>query len=491
MPLPFNPASFVTPYTALSVGNAGKDFMDARAQAQQSAVAQGYLKNAQRQQQVGEERYGQQELDKARGQLDQAMLSGNSDMADAALNNLKTIASRYGLSIAETRSNAALDTGVSDKLGQQKAVPSYGSGTKEDPYDADSPAFKASAGVIDDGSDENTNAAADERINQALVAERAAPFTGMRMPGGSLPPTAAQGAPASPIRTPGGSLPAPETAGVGEAPLRGYTLLGKDGKPMYTVAPRDVEMRQRKRVEDVFSALAEKTQDPQELQWLQQAQAMSGKLVGTMPLDDAVKEGLQMFTGRVQGLQKLAIVAANKKGVGGPGVPSGLMGKNDDRAESVEKYADDIEGALQHAGIPKADEMLGQAEGALRSGDPALQKDALKLILQARSGLTVTEAERRSYNQVDGAISGIQATLAQWTGSALPEGQVRALMAIVQNMRQANGATKQSLIDHYRKVYEAQNRRKVADEVLRERSQALDPNAAPAGPSPGKALLDK
>lgn len=483
----------MTPYTALSVGNAGKDFMDSLAQARASGVSEGYLKNAQRQQAVGEERYGQQELDKARSQLDQAMLSGNSDMADAALNNLKTIASRYGLSIAETRSSAALDTGVTDKFGQQKAEPSYGSGTKEDPFDADSPGFKASAGAIDNGSDDRTNEEADQRINQALVAERAAPFTGMRPPGGSLPPVAAQGSPA-PIRTPGGSLPAPETAGVGEAPLRGYTLLGKDGKPMYTVAPRDVEMSQRKRVEDVFSALAEKTDDPQEKQWLSQAQAMAGKLVGTMPLDDAVKEGLQMFTGRVQGLQKLAIVQANKKGLGGPGVPSGLMGKNDDRAESVEKYADDIEGALQHAGIPKAEEMLGQAEGALRSGDPALQKDALKLILQARSGLTVTEAERRSYNQVDGALSGLQATLAQWTGAPLPEGQVRALMAIVQNMRQANGATRQSLIDHYRKVYEAQNRRKVADDVLRERSQALDPNAPPTGPggkTPGQKLLEE
>lgn len=474
-----NPMAFVTPYTAVGTTGigAGARFADIMQNARNAETQKGWLKNAERQQSFNEEKYGQKEVDTARQQLDAAMMLGNPDAVEAAANNLRAVGSRYGVTIAETRSDSQLKGGVATAQGEQQAevgseanplnVDAYdaqGKGPKASPFDADSPEFQA---------------------------EAQAETSGVRPPGGSLP-TSSGTAPG--IRTPGGSLPvaapAPETTK--QPPLQGYSLIDRDGKPLYTVAPKDVEMRQRQRVSDVFAGLMEQTQDQDEHTWLKQGQAEASKLVGVMPIDDAVKMGLQQYMNQMNNRNKLSVVEANRKPrYGGPGTPTGLMGKNDDKAESTDKYGDNIEMALQHRGIPAAEESLAQAEGALTSGDPALQKDALKIILKARSGLTVSEGERRSYSMVDGALPAIGNAIAQWTGQPLDPQTIQSYLNIVRNMRRANTEVTAGIIMYERNKYEAQNRDKVSPERLKERSESLDPKAVKPTDSRAKALLEK
>lgn len=587
MPLPFNPMAFVTPYTAIGQGHigAGAAMANAASQMRQNKVSEGYLANQQHTTAEADKRYAQQEIDKARAELDNAMMLGNSDAVEAAANNLRAVAARHGYSLAETRSDAKLTSGVKTELGDQKAAPEVGS--PENPLDVDAydaeQARKSSrrvmppSGVLPRPTEAESNARIDESLktggNQLMGEETTTldpteekafqawakkngiadandpqahydyrgfwlqskgaahrrgdhfPDTfkqhghetfseesqystgagdGGRWNGESFAPAqrsdfTGQMAPALQLRPPGGVLPKPASAaeppGASEAPLQGYTINGPDGKPLYSVAPKDVAVRQRQRVSDVFAALADKTDNPDEQALLHQGQAAAEKLVGVVPIDQAVKEGLLLYTQGMQRRNALMITDLNHKGRslgGGAPVPGGLMGKNEDRAESIDKYGDNIEAALQHRGIPASEEALAQAEGALQSGDPALQKDALKLILKARSGLTVSEKERASYTMVDGAIPALQNAIAQWTGDPLDPQTVRSYLNIVRNMHQANTATSQRIVDYERHKYEAQNRRKVSDDVLKERSQALDPNYTPSGgKTPGQKLLEE
>lgn len=551
MPLPFNPMQFVTPYTAIGQGHigAGAAMANAASQMRQNKVSEGYLANTQHQTAESDKRYGQHEFDQARAQLDAAMESGNSDAAEAALNNLRIVGQRYGISVTETRSDAQLTSGVKTDVGDQEAAP---------------PGESAAEATAPEAEPDYSRSAQEQFFRNKVKAQR-----GARQPAAMSPPTGSAGARlaaqqdmrsndnidralatggelpsldetvqrigqrrgftdpegraatfdandadvaaqvqreksnpgfydtveasrlrrastgqqlAPAMRPPGGVLPRPasaaEPAGTSEAPLRGYTINGPDGKPLYSVAPKDVAMRQRQRVSDVFGSLSDKTTDPEEQALIAQGQAAAEKLVGVVPIDKAVAEGLQLYTQAMQRRNALAIVDANHKPrFGGSGMPSGLMGKNDDKAESIDKYGDNIEMALQHRGIPAAEESLAQAEGALMSGDPALQKDALKIILKARSGLTVSEAERRSYSMVDGALPAIGNAIAQWTGEPLSPQTVQSYLAIVRNMRQANATVSRQIVAYEQHKYEAQNRRKVNEKTLRERSQALDPNA--------------
>ncbi len=454
MPLPFNPMSFVTPYTAVGTSRigAGQGFANVINQARNAKVQEGYLQNTQRRTDIDEQHYGQQEMDKARQQLDAAMLSGNTDMANAALNNLKAIGERYGFTIAETRSDAALDTGVTDKVGEQKALTPGSAGklrpdevgSEEKPLDVDA----YDAAQVTDGSSDKVNSEADARID-AELAQEPSPFTGgVRTPGGSLPAQAAlvaavTSAESSPLRTPGGSLPTPVTAGAREAPLRGYTLIGKDGKPLYTVAPKDVESRQRARVGEVFAGLASKSTDPKEKQWIAEAQAAATNAVGTMPLDEAVQLGLKLFMQRVQGAQSLAITEANHKPRwgGGGGAPAGgyATGKE---GQARRAMTDDAWTAIQNTmgnfdikGLNKTDNGLVNAQAGLNSTNPASQRGAIRNILKAMSGLTVNAKEEAGYAQLAGLAEQARNMLAQLTGDEMSPEYIAAVKQMLSEWR--------------------------------------------------------
>jgi len=157
-------------------------------------------------------------------------------------------------------------------------------------------------------------------------------------------------------------------------------------------------------------------------------------------------------------------------------------------AESIDKYGDNIEQALQHTGIPAAETKLSAAEDAIMSDDPALQKDALKMILQARSGLTVSEGERRSYQMVDGLIPFVQNTWAQWSGQPMSPETRKSLLNIIQNMRQANSGLRDAISAREVERYKAQNENKLAPKLLERRAGAL--GAPLSAPAKGKSEED-
>jgi hypothetical protein len=212
----------------------------------------------------------------------------------------------------------------------------------------------------------------------------------------------------------------------------------------------------------------------------QRAQQVTAKLIevdGIAP-KDAIKIGMDYLNGEATRITNLARTELGTRPKwGGGGAASGILGPKEDRAESIDKYGDNIRAALQNAGIPKSMEQAGIAESALMSGDPALQKDGLKALLLARSGLTVSEGERRSYSTLDGGLSLAQDTLAKWTGQPLAPGTVKALLSVVRNIRSVNEQTANKIAAQEKRRYEVQNKDKVAPERLKERADALLPNA--------------
>lgn len=467
MALPFNPMSFVTPYTAVGAGHrgGGASFANSINQAKQQKVSEGYLANTQHQTEQNDKRFGQKEVDQARERLDGALMSGNQDAVELAANNLRAVATRYGYSLTETRSDAQLKSGVTTPVGKQEA---FGDGSDEHPFDVDAYDAAQAKGEVTNGSSDKVNAEADARINSEL-AQQPNPFTG-GVPGGSLPandpegrpidrespgykaimaaakrqeaeappgfydtieakrggdlmrsggtaPAQAPGVPATmpPVRTPGGSLPAASAAeppGTSEAPIRGYSLNGPDGKPIYSVAPNDIAGRQRQRVGAVFEGLASKTQDPNELKWLAQAQAEAEKLVGIMSLDEAVKTGLAHYVGQMNSRDKLAMVEANHKprfggGGGAPAMASGVVGGKE--GQVLGQLSDDELQLIQHfkansrfPAMEEADRGARAALNSLNSSNPSSQFFAIRQLIQSMSGKTVGAKEEGFYSRMSG-----------------------------------------------------------------------------------------
>jgi hypothetical protein len=561
--------SFVTPYTAVGTSRigAGQGFANVINQARNARVQEGYLQNTQKRTDLDEQHYGQQEMDKARRQLDAAMESGNNDMAEAAVRNLKVIAERYGLGVAETRSDIALNTGVTDKVGDQKALTPGSAGklrpdevgSEEKPLDVD--AYDAAQKVPTDGSSDRVNSEADARIDQAL-----------RTPGGSLPagpPSPPEttdltpgeekqfqawakasgirdlnspdahydyrgfwkstgGAPirwgkdhfpdtfkqhghptfsneseyakgdggswqgetfVPPIRTPGGSLPTPVTAGAREAPLRGYTLIGRDGKPLYTVAPKDVEANQRKRVGDVFAGLASKSTDPKEKEWLAEAEAAAAAAVGTMPLDEAVQVGLKLFMQRVQGAQALATTEANHKPRPGGG-GGGLMGKGADIAESIRYYS--IPAANRAQKIINETDQYADMQAGLESGDPALQRNAINVLYKIRAGTAVSAAEDARVGGIVSMLDKLENKFRQWTGGPISPELLAAMKQIVAIKQRINRDRVQAIYDQAADEWEAQNEGKVKDpKVFERRSKTIRQGAKAGAPTSADDKADE
>jgi hypothetical protein len=254
------------------------------------------------------------------------------------------------------------------------------------------------------------------------------------------------------------------------------TVVSKGGKQLYeSTGPSG---RWSPMVSGVFEPFLQH-ENPEIGSAAKRAQQMASKLIevdGIAP-KDAIKMGMDYLNGeagRIINLERTKL-GTRRSFSGAGGTTTGLLGKNDDRAESVDKYGDNIRSALQNAGIPKSMENVGIAESALMSGDPALQKDGLKALLLARSGLTVSEGERQSYSTLDGGMSLAQDTLAKWTGQPLSPGTVQALLKVVRNIRQVNQTTAKRIADQEERRYRAQNRDKVAPDRLDERARTLRP----------------
>ena len=224
--------------------------------------------------------------------------------------------------------------------------------------------------------------------------------------------------------------------------------------------------------------------DAQVAQLAKEAQQYGARLMSVdgMTQQEAIKASVDFFQKRLAELNNLrrTELGANPRRQLGGGASTGVLGPKEDRAESIDKYGDNIEQAIQHSGIPSSEEKLTAAENAIMSDDPALQKDAIKALLQARSGLTVSEGERRSYAMMDGAFDYAKNTLSGWTGKPISEQTRKSILAIIQNMRKVHGATKKQITEREVRRYKAQNQDKVSNDRLEKRAQAL------SGEDPGE-----
>lgn len=254
------------------------------------------------------------------------------------------------------------------------------------------------------------------------------------------------------------------------------TVISKGGKQLYeSTGPSG---RWSPMVAGVFEPYIGH-ENPQIAAAAKSASQLAQKLiqVDDVPPKEAIKiasDQMMKDAGLTTGLERTKL-GTRRSFSGSGGSMAGLLGKNDDRAQPVDTYEDNIRADLIAAGIPKSMENAGIAESALMSGDPALQKDGLKALLLARSGLTVSEGERRSYSGLDGGLSLAKDSLAKWTGQPLSEGTIKALLSVVRNIRQVNQQTAKKISDRAERMYRAQNRDKVAPDRLDERANTLKP----------------
>ncbi len=280
---------------------------------------------------------------------------------------------------------------------------------------------------------------------------------------------------------------APEAPGRAENPARplstqlGGNIISKGGRVLATESMGGG--RSAPIVAQVFDQFTQ-SPDAQVAQLAKEAQQFGARLMSVdgMSQQAAIKEATDFFQkrlGELNGLRRTELGANPRRKLGG-GASTGVLGPKDDRAESIDKYGDNIEQAIQHSGIPASEEKLTAAENAIMSDDPALQKDAIKALLQARSGLTVSEGERRSYAMMDGAFDYAKNTISGWTGQPISEQTRKSILAIIQNMRKVHGSTKKQITDREVRRYKAQNKDKVAGERLDERARAL------SGEDPGE-----
>jgi hypothetical protein len=214
------------------------------------------------------------------------------------------------------------------------------------------------------------------------------------------------------------------------------------------------------------------------------AQAMASKLIevdGVAP-KDAIKLGMEYLNGeanRVINLERTKIGSRPRIG-GGPG--TGLMGKTQDIAESVQLYDDNAR--AEAAKIQEEDRQYESIEAAANSGDPALQRDAVNQLLKIRSGTAVTASEDARISQINGLVAQVQDRLGRWTGGAMTPEMARTIQQIVALKRQVSQAKIKRIYDHQAEVYKAQNTGKVKDpKILEQRATVLRKGGLPAGES--------
>ncbi len=487
-----NPMAFVTPYTAVGASRigAGQGFANVINNARNTKVQEGYLANTQRRQSVDEQRYNNQEVDKAHQALLSAIASGDQDAVEAAANNLRAVGSRYGVTIDEVRSdraqaNVAGQTSTANEALREAAPEGgkYGLGTEEAPFDVD--AYDAAQAQASGKQTPDQEAASNARIDAELAADaKAQAFTGgIRTPGGSLP--AQVGGPAEPgPRPPGGVLPraasAAEPPGASEAPLRGYTVRGPDGKELYKVSPEDVVNGQRARVGAVFDGLPADVADAGAVA---EAKKIATGLVGVLTPQQAVQKGLEHLQQGQQRRGALQITEANRKprwGTGGGAAPTDgwATGKT---GAAMNQFGDDIYKAIttfsstgKLPALNAADQAIRVAEQGLQAaGNPAEQRFAVQQLIKAMSGLTVSVAEDNRYQRLAGVLPQMENLLAQFTGERMSPEYIRRVLGVVQQWRASSAQVRAEIASEAAETFSTVAAGRAPDDVVADGASAV------------------
>jgi hypothetical protein len=245
------------------------------------------------------------------------------------------------------------------------------------------------------------------------------------------------------------------------------------------VAPKEVEGRKRKRVVGIFEELRAKTKDPQEHQWIGEAEGIAGKLVGVVPIDKAAQAGLEHFTNRVNEAGKLAMVEANRKprwGGGGGVAKTGdgwVTGKQGTVMNQFSAEMDDtVRITMDKYKIPAlntADQQVRAAKAGLaRADNPASQRLAIRQIIKAMSGLVVTNAEGRIYEQASGLIDQLENAFAQLSGGAMSPGYIQSIMGVVDQWIGLADATRAQAANDGAEFFASKVNGRAPDDVIQE-----------------------
>ena len=207
------------------------------------------------------------------------------------------------------------------------------------------------------------------------------------------------------------------------------------------------------------------------------AQAYAQQLIaadGVAP-KEAIKAGMDYLQGeanRISQTERTKIGSRPKYGTSS-GVPGKFqaLGPKEDRAESIKGYITESRGAVGK--LNESDRLLAQAEALANSKDPALQRNAIDILVQSRSGATVSDRERARYDQLDGAISQAQNYIARWSGGPLDPQYVNKIKMVIAEQRRINASTREEVAADLEEAYAAQNEGKVDAPILQRRKAAL------------------
>lgn len=252
------------------------------------------------------------------------------------------------------------------------------------------------------------------------------------------------------------------------------TVISKGGKQLYeSTGPSG---RWAPMVSGVFEPFTQH-ENPEMSQAAKRAQAHAQQLIsvdGVAP-KEAIKEAMAYLQGEANRISQTerTKIGSHPRFSGGGGVPGKFqaLGPKEDRAESIKGYITESRGAVGK--LNESDRLLAQAEALANSKDPALQRNAIDVLVQSRSGATVSDRERARYDQLDGVLSQAQNYVARWSGGPLDPQYVNKIKMVIAEQRRINASTREEVAADLEEAYAAQNEGKVDQPILERRRKAL------------------
>ncbi len=219
----------------------------------------------------------------------------------------------------------------------------------------------------------------------------------------------------------------------------------------------------------------------------ERAQQVTAKLIevdGVAP-KDAIKMGMDYLNGEANRITNLARTELGTRpkysGGGGAAVPS---------MKERKPFNDEMNRTYMQFKSEKLDEQFqgyNAGIGAIGSANTASQYDALNRLIQARSGLTVSDKERSIYNNLAGKWEGLVKEFNLLSGGALPATYKAQLKQLMTEARQAVVEEKERRAQAAANFYRAKTRGADPEGVEQDAQAVADAIRMGAGGGPAPA----
>jgi hypothetical protein len=211
------------------------------------------------------------------------------------------------------------------------------------------------------------------------------------------------------------------------------TVISKGGKQLYSsTGPSG---RRSAMVQSVFEPFMAH-ENPQIAEAAKSAQAYADKLIhvdGVSPQDaiKAAADQMNKTAGLTVGLERTKLGTRPKWGGGGAAAPT---------MKDRKPFNDEMNRTYMQFKSEKLDEQFqgyNSGIGAISSANTASQYDALNRLIQARSGLTVSDKERAIYDNLAGMWNGVVKKFNLLSGGELPQEYRDQIKGLMSEARQA------------------------------------------------------